>query len=133
MPTPTATTASALSLLDAAFFLLETEERMSNVGPLMIVRPKAGARGARAYADRLLRDIVKCPLAPPFDRVYQAPGWRGLPRLVQAPVVNVEEHCYRHTLPAPGTQAQLFEFVCRLHEQRLDRSRPLWELSLIHI
>lgn len=29
MPTPTATTASALSLLDAAFFLLETEERMS--------------------------------------------------------------------------------------------------------
>lgn len=131
MPTPTAAAVSAMSLLDAAFFLLETEERMSNVGPLMIVRPKAGARGARAYADRLLRDIVKCPLAPPFDRVYQAPGWRGLPRLVQAPVVNVEEHCYRHTLPAPGTQAQLFEFVCRLHEQRLDRSRPLWELHVI--
>ena len=27
----------ALSLLDAAFFMLESEERMSNVGPLLIL------------------------------------------------------------------------------------------------
>ena len=44
----------ALSLLDAAFFMLESEERMSNVGPLLILRPPADSGGAQAYARRLL-------------------------------------------------------------------------------
>lgn len=131
MASKTAAPVRALSLLDAAFFLLESDERMSNVGPLMILRPNAGARGARAFADRLLREIVKRPLAPPFNMVYRGPGWQGRPRLVSAKAVNIADHCYRHTLPAPGTQRQLLDAVCRLHEQRLDRSRPLWELHVI--
>ena len=56
-----------LSLLDAAFFLLESEERMFNVGPLMILRPPAGSRSAKAFADRLLRELKKRPVAAPFD------------------------------------------------------------------
>jgi WS/DGAT/MGAT family acyltransferase len=121
----------SLSLLDAAFFLLESDERMSNVGPLMILRPPAGTRSARAFADRLLRELAKRPVAAPFDMVYQPPGLQGLPRLVRAARVDVGEHCRRHTLPAPATDAELFDFVCRLHEQRLDRSRPLWEVHVI--
>jgi WS/DGAT/MGAT family acyltransferase len=131
MATKTTAQVRALSLLDAAFFLLEVAERPSNVGPLMILQPRGGARGARVFADRLLRDIVTRPIAPPFDMIYQAPGWRGLPKLVRAASVKVTDHCHRHTLPARGTDTQLFEAVCRIHERRLDRSRPLWELHVI--
>jgi hypothetical protein len=43
----------------------------------------------------------------------------------------VEEHIYLHALPRPGGQRELGELVARLHVNRLDRSRPLWEVHLI--
>jgi WS/DGAT/MGAT family acyltransferase len=131
MATDPAAPERALSLLDAAFFLLESADRMANVGPLMILCPPAGTRGPAAFADRLLRGLARRPVTSPFDMVYQPPGLHGLPRLVRAAEVRVEDHCHRHTLPAPGTDRQLFDFVCRLHEERLDRSRPLWEVHAI--
>ena len=45
--------------------------------------------------------------------------------------VNVDEHIYLHALPRPGGQRELGELVARLHVNRLDRSRPLWEVHLI--
>lgn len=121
----------SLSTLDLAFLLLESDERMANVGPLAILRPPKGSRSAKAFADRLLRDLKMQPVASPFDLVYRPPGLQGMPALVPAAKVDIDAHCFRHTLPAPGTDDELFRFVCRLHEQRLDRSRPLWELHLI--
>jgi WS/DGAT/MGAT family acyltransferase len=121
----------ALSALDLAFFVLESRERMSNVGPLAILRLPPRARSASALADRLLRAMQRQPVAYPFDLRYRPPGMHGLPRLEAAQAVDVARHCLRHTLPAPGTDAELFDFVCRLHEKRLDRSRPHWELHVI--
>jgi diacylglycerol O-acyltransferase / wax synthase len=121
----------ALSALDLAFFVLESRERMSNVGPLAILRPPARARGGAAFADRLLRAMKAQPVSAPFNLRYRPPGLHGLPRLEAVDAVDLDRHCLRHTLPAPGDDAQLFAFVCRLHEQRLDRSRPHWELHVI--
>ncbi|MEI2790132.1 MAG: wax ester/triacylglycerol synthase domain-containing protein [Steroidobacteraceae bacterium] len=45
--------------------------------------------------------------------------------------VNVDEHIYLHALPRPGGQRELGELVARLHVNRLDRNRPLWEVHLI--
>ncbi len=45
--------------------------------------------------------------------------------------VNPDEHIYLHALPYPGGQRELGELVARLHVNRLDRSRPLWEFHLI--
>ncbi|MBS0305524.1 MAG: wax ester/triacylglycerol synthase family O-acyltransferase [Proteobacteria bacterium] len=45
--------------------------------------------------------------------------------------VNPEEHIYLHRLPYPGGQRELGELVARLHVDRLDRTRPLWEYHLI--
>ena len=45
--------------------------------------------------------------------------------------VNVEDHLYLHALPKPGGQRELGELVSRLHVNRLDRARPLWEMHLI--
>ena len=38
-----------------------------------------------------------------------------------------DRHC-----PAPGTSEQLGEQVARIHARPLDRTRPLWEMYLIH-
>jgi diacylglycerol O-acyltransferase len=45
--------------------------------------------------------------------------------------VNVDDHIHLHALPRPGGQRELGELVARLHMNRLDRSRPLWEVHLI--
>ena len=37
----------ALSALDLAFFVLESRERMSNVGPLAILKPPPRTRSAK--------------------------------------------------------------------------------------
>ena len=121
----------ALSALDLAFFVLETRERMSNVGPLAILKLPPRTRNSRAFADRLMRAMLAEPAAAPFDMVYRAPGLQGLPRLETAADVEVRAHCHRHTLEGDGANEALFAFVCRLHEKRLDRSRPHWELHVI--
>ncbi len=41
-------------------------------------------------------------------------------------------HCRELALPKPGSMEQLREQAARIYSRRLDRSRPLWELYLIH-
>jgi WS/DGAT/MGAT family acyltransferase len=45
--------------------------------------------------------------------------------------VDLSYHLKRVRLPAPGTLRQLEQTVARLHAQRLDRRRPLWQFFLI--
>ena len=121
----------ALSMLDLAMFVLESAERMANIGPLAILKPPAGRRSSGQFADWLMERMQKKPVGEPFDYVYRGPGLRGLPRLEATEDVDVASHCQRLTLPAPGTDKQLFELICRLHVNRLDRSRPPWEFYII--
>lgn len=121
----------ALSVLDMAFFMLETRERMSNIGPIAILRPPARTRSAKAFADRLMKQMKAQPVGTPFDYRYRPPGLQGLPCLETFVNVDLDAHCHRLTLPMPGSDAQLFEYVCRLHEKRLDRKRPPWEFYII--
>lgn len=121
----------ALSVLDMAFFMLETRERMSNIGPLAILKPPPRTRSAKAFADRLMKQMKAQPVGTPFNYRYRGPGLKGLPCLQAVAEVDLDRHCHRLTLPTPGTDQQLFDFVCRLHERRLDRARPPWEFYII--
>jgi len=121
----------SLSALDLAFFVLESRERMSNVGPLGIIKPPPGTRSAARYADRLLAQMRKRPVGAPFNLRYVGASLKGLPHLETVADVDLDLHCHRLTLPAPGTDEQLFETVCRLHEKRVDRRRPPWEFYVI--
>jgi WS/DGAT/MGAT family acyltransferase len=121
----------ALSILDTAFFLLETAERMSNIGTIAILKPPAGSGSGSAFADSLMGRMKEQPVGEPFNMVYSGVSLKHPPRLEAAEEINLEDHCHRLSLPAPGTNRQLLDLICRIHVQRLDLSRPLWEFYII--
>ena len=55
----------------------------------------------------------------------------GVPHWIQPRRVDMKQHVRRETLPAPGSPEQLNERLAELHRERLDRSRPLFEIHLI--
>jgi diacylglycerol O-acyltransferase len=76
------------------------------------------------------------------SRIHLIPRYRqrleeGLPGGLTQPVwvddrdFDPEWHVRQASLPAPGGDAELAAFVGREMSRRLDRSRPLWELSVV--
>jgi diacylglycerol O-acyltransferase len=117
-----------LSAIDLAMFALETDARPFNIGPLIVLTPPRRVRGD--FAGRLLERMLEHPAGPPFSYRLRMPA-AGIAALEEDPGLDLANHVHRRKLPAPGTLAQLFRMVCRIHETRLDRSRPLWELYVI--
>jgi WS/DGAT/MGAT family acyltransferase len=56
----------------------------------------------------------------------------GRPFWIDDPNFNVDYHVRHTALPKPGTQEQLRELAGRIFSQRLDRSKPLWEVWIVH-
>lgn len=120
-----------LSGLDAAFLALETDRSTGHVGGLSIFDPATAPeplsleRILRLYAERV-------PLVPVMRRrLARLPMGVDQPFWVDDPDFDLTYHVREAALPRPGTQAQLTEFVARLHERPLDQDRPLWESYFI--
>ena len=43
----------------------------------------------------------------------------------------LEYHVRHSSLPRPGTETQLRQLTGRMLSQQLDRSKPLWEMTII--
>ena len=120
-----------LSGLDATFLHFETPEMPMHVGSLNVLELPKGYKGdfyedAKAFmASRIhLADVFTRKLAlMPFD--LSNPVW------VDDDDIDIDYHVRHITLPKPGTNRQLQQYVARLHSTLLDRSRPLWELFVI--
>lgn len=69
-------------------------------------------------------------LAPRFRQLLSKPRRRGLggPHWVDAPHFDLGEHVQVLPLPAHSGEAELLLATERLRRQRLDPSRPLWEM-----
>jgi WS/DGAT/MGAT family acyltransferase len=118
-----------LGALDALFLHLETPATPMHVGALQLLDPPAG--GGDAY--EAVRHHLESRLAtsPVFTRrLCELPLGVANPMWVDADV-DLSYHLKRLRLPAPGTLRQLEAAVSRLHGQRLDRRRPLWQFVLI--
>jgi WS/DGAT/MGAT family acyltransferase len=71
-------------------------------------------------------------LVPRFrQRLRFVPLSQGRPKWVDDPQFNLEYHLRHTALPAPGSEEQLRTLAARVFSQRLDRSKPLWELWLV--
>ncbi|MBA3309758.1 MAG: wax ester/triacylglycerol synthase family O-acyltransferase [Nocardioidaceae bacterium] len=122
-----------LSSLDAQFLNVETSTTVGHVGSLILLDPSGAPDGALTLDG--LRDVLepRLHLAPPLrQRLVNVPLGLGRPYWVDDPDFDIEFHLRELGLPRPGDETQLGEQVARIHARPLDRTRPLWEMYLIH-
>ncbi len=123
-----------LSPLDAAFLELEEADEAAHmhIGWAMVFDPPPG--GELPSLERL-REQTRERLAalPRFRRRLSSPrvGTLSLPTWEPEADLDPGELLRRATLPAPGGDAELMEWLGDFFSHRLDRSRPLWETTLL--
>ena len=121
-----------LTGLDATFLALDSPTVCSHLGCMAVLDPPA--RGP-ALTRRRLTGLIesRLHLAPPFRRrLTEVPFGLDQPYWIEDPDFDIEFHVRELALPAPGDDHQLATAAARLHERPLDRTRPLWEMYLIH-
>jgi WS/DGAT/MGAT family acyltransferase len=116
-----------LTSIDASFLTNETSNAHMHVGAILIFEGPPPA-----YDDFLDHVRSRLHLVPRFrQKLAFPPVETGRPFWVDDPNFNVAYHVRHSALPAPGSEEQLRNIAGRLFSQRLDRSKPLWELWLI--
>ena len=122
-----------LTSLDAQFLALETPRQSGHVGALAILDDSERPGGRLAMDDICNLMAERLSLLPPLRwRLAEVPLGLDYPYWIEDPDFDMDFHVRELALPSPGTSAKLAEQVARIIARPLDRSRPLWELYLIH-
>ncbi len=115
-----------LSFGDALFLHLEREGIPTNIACVTILEGQISLREFLPFVETKLAHFSSCAqrvVAPPFNI--------GLPSLEYDPNFEFKNHLHEATLNH-GTEAELKAFAGRLFSLNMDRSRPLWDLTLVH-
>jgi len=82
---------------------------------------------------RLRQTLARALAAIPRlrERVVSAPLRIAPPEFTEDPSLDLEYHVRRIAVPAPGDIRDVLDVSAQLAEGSLDRSRPLWEFTLI--
>jgi WS/DGAT/MGAT family acyltransferase len=122
-----------LTALDQQFLALEHSRHYGHVGALSIYDPSSAESGELTLPRLQSLIAERLPLVPPFRwRLAEVPFNLDYGYWIDDPDFDLEFHVREIALAPPGTDAQLAEQVARIYARPLDRSRPLWELYLIH-
>lgn len=117
-----------LSAVDAGFLHLEDNSNThTHIGGLAVLEgpPPGGEEFRDHIASRL-------PLVPRYrQRLVHPPLRTGRPMWADDAEFDIVYHVRHTALPSPGSHAQLMTLVGRIFSQRLDRTKPLWELWLV--
>jgi len=116
-----------LSAVDASFLHQEKQASHMHVGALVTFEgPPPSREEFAAHIESRLQ------LVPRYRQKLAFPRFEmGRPFWVDDPQFNIDYHLRHTALPAPGSMDQLRQLVGRIFSQRLDRSKPLWELWLV--
>jgi diacylglycerol O-acyltransferase / wax synthase len=116
-----------LSAIDASFLAQEKQSSHMHVGALVIFEgPAPSHEDFSAHIQSRLR------LVPRYRQKLAFPRFEmGRPFWVDDPTFNIDYHVRHTALPRPGSDDQLRQLAGRIFSQRLDRSKPLWEVWLI--
>ncbi|MEA2389662.1 MAG: diacylglycerol O-acyltransferase / wax synthase, partial [Thermoleophilaceae bacterium] len=122
-----------LTSLDAQFLALESARQTGHVAGLAILDPTTSPGGTLDLEDlkRLMQE--RLPLLPPLRwRLSEVPLGLDYPYWIDDPDFDLDFHVRDLALTSPGADKQLAEQISRIVARPLDRSRPLWELYVIH-
>ena len=122
-----------LTSLDAQFLAMETARTYGHVGGFAVHDPTTAPGGTLTRADlcRLVGERIH--LLPPFRwKLATVPLGLDHPYWVEDSDFDVDFHVRETAVPPPGGARQLGDQIARITARQLDRSKPLWELYLIH-
>jgi WS/DGAT/MGAT family acyltransferase len=116
-----------LSAIDASFLHQEKRASHMHVGGIVLMD------GAAPSHEEFTRHIEsRLHLVPRYRQKLAFPRFEmGRPFWVDDPRFNISYHVRQTALPAPGSMEQLRGLAGRIFSQRLDRSKPLWEIWLV--
>jgi diacylglycerol O-acyltransferase len=117
-----------LTALDSSFLHLEDASSHMHVASVTIFEgpPPAYEEVVRHVENRLA-------LVPRYrQKLRFVPLNQGRPVWVDDPHFNIEYHVRVTALPPPGSEEQLKRLAGRVFSQQLDRTKPLWEIWLVH-
>jgi WS/DGAT/MGAT family acyltransferase len=122
-----------LTSLDAQFLAVETPRTYGHVGGFAVYDPSTAPGGKLELKDLCRTVGERLHLLPPFRwRLQEVPFGLDLPYWVEDPDFDLDFHIRDSAVPPPGDDLQAAETVARIFARPLDRTRPLWELYLIH-
>jgi WS/DGAT/MGAT family acyltransferase len=117
----------------ASFLLVEGARHFTHATTVHIFEsgPLAGAEGGVQFAT--IRRAIEAALAR-VPRYRQRLRWIPLedyPVWIDDAEFNLDYHVRHTALPHPGAPEDLWRVAARVHSQRIDRHRPLWECWVI--
>src|SRR5918999_1250350 len=116
-----------LTAVDASFLAQESQNAHMHIGAVMVFEGPPPAFDD--FADHVRGRLH---LVPRYRQKLAVPPLEtGRPLWVDDPNFNLEYHLRHTALPEPGTEDKLRALAARIHSQRLDRTKPLWELWLV--
>ena len=117
-----------LTALDSTFLHLEDHSAAHmHVASVMVFEGKAPS--LQELVDHILSRLH---LVPRYrQRLAYVPLGQGRPVWADDPHFNPHYHIRHTALPRPADDAALKKLAGRLFSQRLDRSKPLWEIALV--
>lgn len=125
----------SLNSLDSAFLELEQadEGALMHTGGALVFDARAQDRGAPSRDELLALLEERFGMLPRFGARLSKPRVEGLrrPTWVSDPTFDLSAHVRQAALPAPGGDAELHEWLGNFWSHRLDRARPLWEMTLV--
>lgn len=115
-----------LSWGDTVFLHLEREGMPLNVASVFIFEGKISLADCMQFIES------KLPLLPRYlKRVIAAPLGLGLPSWEYDPGFDLHRHVREKTLKH-GTEAELKRFAGKLFSDVMDRTHPLWDITVVH-
>ncbi|MFG2006787.1 wax ester/triacylglycerol synthase family O-acyltransferase [Spirillospora sp. NPDC048911] len=116
-----------MNALDAGMFFAETERAPLNIASITVLEGPPPA-----YDDLVDTIRARMPRLPRYrQRVRTVPFNLGLPVWIDDPDFRLSHHVRHTALPRPGGRRELGSLVGRIMSQRLDLSRPLWEMWMV--
>src|SRR5436190_6267341 len=116
-----------MSATDAGFYFAESPNTPLHVGSVSVFEGPAPS-----YGDLVRLLLGKLPQVPRYrQRVQPVPLHAGRPLWVDDEHFQILYHVRHTAVPRPGGAEQLRNLAGRVLGQRLDMTKPLWEVWLV--
>jgi diacylglycerol O-acyltransferase len=120
-----------LSGIDAAYLAAELPGNQLHLMAVLRLDPASLDEG---YSFDRLRAFMqeRLPEIPPLRRLLvEVPFGIDRPRWVETDDIDLDLHIRRAAVPSPGSARELAVMASEIGDRPLDRSRPLWEITVV--